>query len=46
MCAKFRSLASSALPEDALEAIEGAVARLDDGAVDELIATFSPVGVR
>lgn len=46
MCAKFRSLASSALPEDALEAIEGAVARLDGGAVDELIATFSPVGVR
>jgi 2-methylcitrate dehydratase PrpD len=46
LCAKFRSLASSALPDDALGAIEQAVATLESGGVAPLIASFSAVGVR
>jgi 2-methylcitrate dehydratase PrpD len=46
LCAKFRSLASSALADDALAAIEQAVASLETGDVALLIASFAAVGVR
>jgi 2-methylcitrate dehydratase PrpD len=46
MCAKFRSLASSALSDEELEAIERAVADLGSGGVGALISSISAVGVR
>ncbi|MDX6538794.1 MAG: hypothetical protein QOI71_404, partial [Gaiellales bacterium] len=46
MSAKFRSLASSALPDEALDAIEQAVVTLERDGIGPLIASFSAVGVR
>ena len=46
MCAKFRSLASAALADDELDAIERAVADLDSGGAGPLISSISAVGVR
>ena len=46
MCAKFRSLASSALSDEEMDAIERAVADLGPGGVGALISSISAVGVR
>ena len=45
MSAKFRSLASAALSEDELDAVERAVAAVDADGVAPLIASVSAVGV-
>ncbi len=45
MCAKFRSLASAALSEGELDAVERAVAAVDVDGIAPLIASISAVGV-
>ncbi len=46
ICAKFRSLASAALSESELDAIERAVAGVDEEGIEPLIASIGAVGVR